>query len=482
MKTRPILIAALSLFLAGGATWWWQRTGSVQAIVSDARPPPPDLTAESQVLRELIGSADAKARSRLTAAKGLAELSRLYYANGFLAEAMSCYDGLEQLNPGEPRWPHLHATILAGYGEIESAEKLWQRVLQLAPDYVAARLRLGDCFLKTNKPDKAAAEYAEVLRRKPGDSYAMLGLARIDVEAARWEKARERLETVVQQTNFTLGYDLIVSVYEQMGQPERAAAIRGAAKASGAFRDPPDPWLDELLDACYEPYRLALSAGVSARIGDPAAAIRLLDRAIALKPDDVTNHFQLATVYLAQGDVGAARDKFQQCTALSPEFADAWVQLSALQVQLGENAAAESTLARGLRACPNSAGLHLTRARNLRKAGLPGEAITEFQNSIRLRPNEPDAYIELGNTYIALGNETEGIQQMRAALETEPGHPIALSVLAYHAITTGNETEARHALTGISHQPRIDHELSAQLIEAYKQAFGRDWIPDKPNE
>ena len=217
---RPVLIAIVSLVLAGGATGWWQRAGTVQAIVSDALPSPPDLTAESQVLRELVVSANAKARSRLTAAKGLAELSRLYYANGFLAEAMSCYDGLEQLNPAEPRWPHLHATILAGYGEIEPAEKLWQRVLQFSPCYVAARLRLGDCYLKTNLPEKAAAEYAEVLRRNPADAYAMLGLARIDLEASRWEKARERLETVVQQTNFTLGYDLIVSVYERMGQPE----------------------------------------------------------------------------------------------------------------------------------------------------------------------------------------------------------------------------------------------------------------------
>jgi tetratricopeptide (TPR) repeat protein len=213
--------------------------------VAATLPPVPDLSAVPVVLRERIGAAESRALGRLTAAKGLAELSRFYHANGFLAEAVRCYGGLEQLAPVEPRWPHLHASILAGYGEIEPAMQSWRRVIQLAPAYVPARLRLGDCLLKANRPDEAAAVYADVLRIAPNDSYAVLGLARIDLEAGRWDQARQRLETVVSQTNYNLGYDLIVSLYERIGQRERAAAIRGSAKASGAYRDPPDPWLDE---------------------------------------------------------------------------------------------------------------------------------------------------------------------------------------------------------------------------------------------
>ena len=228
---------------------------------------------------------------------------------------------------------------------------------------------------------------------------------------------------------------------------------------------------------CFDPFRLALSAGVSARIGDPATAIQLLKRALALTPDDVANQFQLGTVYLAQGDTKSARDQFELCTTLSPDFADAWAQLSALQARLGEPTAAERTLAKGLQACPNSPGLHLMRARNLKKAGLPGEAITEFQNSIRLRPNEPDAYIELGQTYFDLGHDKEGIQKIREALETDPGEPIALGVLAFYNISTSNESEARNWLTKVVNQPRSDRNQVEQLKAAFQQQFGRTFTP-----
>lgn len=480
-KWKLISLACLGLALAGGA-WWWQQAGNRLAIVATALPPTPDLSAAPAVLTEHIGAAHARALGRSTALKGLAELGRLYHANGFLEEATRCYAGLEQLAPSEPRWPHLHATILAGYGEIEPAAQLWRRVVQLAPEYLPARLRLGDCLLKANRPDDAAATYADVLKRSPADSYALLGLARIDLEAGRWDQARERLETVVKQTNFELGYDLIVSLYERLGQAERAAAIRGSAKASGAFRDPPDPWLDELMDLCFDPYRLALTAGVAARVGEPAKAIRLLERAVDLDPADVSSHFQLGGIQLIQRDFAAARAQFEHCTALAPDFADGWAHLSALQAQMGEGSAAARTLMTGLSHCPNSPGLHLMWARNLRAAGQNEQAINEFQTSIRLRPNEPDAYVELGNLYINLGNEDAGVRQMQLAIEADPGDPTALGVLAFRAISTGREIEARQWLDRVARQPRVPREQSTVLLQAYQQAFGRAFTPDRSND
>ncbi len=483
MKTKRFLLLLTCLLVAAaGGAWWWQQAGSRRAGVMAALPPTPDLSAAPAEMRARIVAAGARARGRFSARKGLAELGRLYQANGFLEEAMRCYAGLEQLAPAEPRWPHLHATLLAGYGEIEPAAQLWRRVVQLAPDYVPAQLRLGDCLLKANRPDEAAAMYAGVLKRSPENSYALLGLARIDLEAGRWDKARERLETVVSRTNYELGYDLIVSLYERIGEGERAAAIRGSAKASGAYRDPPDPWLDELMDLCFDPYSLALAAGLAARTGEPAKAVRLLERAIDLAPADVSSRFQLGVVSAAQGNAAVAREQLERCTVLAPDFADGWAHLSALQARMGEKAAAERTLLAGLSHCPDSPGLHLMRARDLRGRGQIGAAINEYRNSIRLRPNEPDAYVELGNTYIEAGNDSEGIQQMRAALETDPGEPLALSILAFHAITTGGEVEARQWLARVARQPRVPHEQVARLLEAYRQAFGRNWVPNQPNE
>lgn len=481
MKTKGklILLAGLALAASGGGWWWWQA-GNRLGLTAAALPATPDLSASPEVLQARIATAEIRARQRFSTLRGLADLSRLYHANGFLDEAMRCYAGLEQLAPAEPRWPHLHAHILAGYGEIEPALQLWRQVVKLAPAYGPARLRLGDGLLKANRPDEAAAVYAAVLKQSPTDSYALLGLARIDLEASRWDQARERLETVVRQSNYELGYDLIVSLYERIGRHDQATAIRGSAKASGAYRDPPDPWLDGLMDDCFDPYRLSLAAGVAARTGEPAAGIRLLERAMELNPGDVAYHFQLGGIYLALRDLPAARAQFDRCTVLAPDFADGWANLSALQAQAGEDVAAARTLQTGLSHCPESPGLHLMQARTLREAGQIAAAISEFQASIRLRPNEPDAYVELGNTYIGAGQEREGIAQLHQALEADPGDPAALGTLTFFAITTGDEAEARRWFARVSLQPRMPRPKVERLAEAFRQTFGHAWVPDPP--
>lgn len=473
-KAKLVLLFVV-LVVTGAGILWWQWAGNRLAIVREFRPARPDLSAVAEILRTHIAAAEARAQSRRTATSGLAELSRLLHANGFLEEAKQCYVGLERLEPNEPRWLHRHATILAGYGDLDPALILWQRVINITPSYLPARLRAGDCLLKSNRPEEAAAMFSEVLKQDPANSYALLGLARIDLEAHRWEQARERLEKVVSQTHYQLGYDLIVSLYERLGQSERAAAIRGATKASGAYRDLPDPWMDELIEVCFDPYRLSVAAGVAA----PSETIRLLERAIELAPDEVSYRFQLGCAAEAQRNFPLAREYLERCTIMAPDFADGWAHLSALQAQQGDNAASVRTVLAGLAHCPTSAGLHLMRARELKNDGRIAEAINEYQTSIHYRANEPDAYVELGNTLISAGRETEGIEQMRLALETDPGDPTALGVLTFFAITTGDETKAQLWFKRVNHQPRVPAAQMASLREIYRQTFGHDWVPPR---
>lgn len=471
-KFMRLALACAVLAAAGGGVWWWQA-GRTQSRVAAFLPALPDLESAPAALREHLVQADARARRHFGAVQGFAELSRAYHANGFLDEAARCYQGLQELEPAEPRWPHLDATIRAGYGEVEPALELWQRVRTLAPDYLPAHLRSGDGFLKANRPQEAAAAYEAALRLERDNPYAVLGLARLDLEAGRWDKARQRLEQVVNKTNYALGYDLIVSLYERMGLTQRATAIRGMAKAFGTYRDAPDPWFDSLIEDCMEPYRLSLAAGTIARTGDPATALRLLERAVMVAPEDVSVRFQLGTLLVEQGRLTEAQEQLERCTTLAPEFADGWAHLSSLLARQGRVTAAERVLAEGLKNCPQSPGLHLMLARNHQQAGRLGEAILSFQTSIRLRPNEADAYIELGNLYIASGRDAEAVREMARALEAEPGNPIALGVLAFGAISTGTEEEARQWLARVRNQPRVQDEQLSRLVTAYQKRFGR---------
>ncbi len=473
--TIKLTLAMGAVLLLGGGGWWYGAKSNQYAVVAAHLPPVPDLSADHPELVERIQAADANALTRFAARTGMIELSRLYHANGYLDAAAATYVGLAELEPAEPRWPHLHATILAGFGQATPAIERWDRAIALAPDYLPAQLRRADLMLKDNQIDAAAAAYRHVLEQERDNAWALLGLARIDLEKEAWRDARQRLERVVALTNYTLGYDLIVSLYERLGEDREAEAIRGRSFASGAYRDPTDPWLDALMADCYDSFRLSLEAGAKARHNDNETARRWLERAIVVAPNDVSAHFQLAGFLREQGDLPGAMTHYQRCTELDPQFADGWAQLSALQALTGNATASERTLQAGLENCPDSPGLHRMKARRLRDTGQTGAAIMAFRKAIKLRPNEPDPYLELGTTLLSADRTPEGIREVENALAWDPLNPTGLGILAYHAIETKDRAAADRWMTLVDRQPRIETSLVNQLRAVYRGAFGERW-------
>lgn len=472
MQRRRILILGTAVTTVAAAAVWWQLDAK-RARVRTAVPPMTAVDAWPEEFRERLALERMRAASLWGGTAALGELSRLYHANGFLREAMQCYSTLENLEPAEPRWLHRHATLLAGFGESDAALTRWERVRTLAPTYLPAQLKLGDLLVKMNQPERATTVFKAVLQRQSEEPHALLGLARIDLEAKRWADARTRLETVVAKTNYTLGYDLIVTVYEHFGDTGRAAEIRGRAKASGAYREVADPWVDELIEACHDVYRLSLEAGLASRNGETARAKRLLERAVALAPQDVAARFQLAGVLAEQRDEHGARRELERCTTVAPTFADAWAHWAASLLRTGDAAGAERVTAAGLRACPESPGLWVMRARQLRDAGRALDAVAAFETAIRHRPNEAEPYLELATTLFRLERVPDGLKRLEQALAAEPEHPPTLALLAFHAITSGNEPAARSWMQRVQRQPRVPREQADRLKAAYREQFGK---------
>ncbi len=461
-----------ALLAALGAGWWaMEQRSSGGALI--ALPVAPHLDETQDQLREEVDAATARAGDSPKAAlEALKRLARLYHANGYIDEAQAAYEILEEVDPNEPRWPHLHAVILAGFGDFEQSMARWRRVIELAPDYLAAHLRLAEAELKSNRPEEAAAIYEAVLRRWKDEPYARLGLARLDFEAERWEEARQRLEPLVAQTDYRLGYDLIVSVYEKLGREREAKAIRGQMKASGAFREAPDPWMDELLDVCFDPYRIAIAAGARS---DPKEARALILRAIELAPGEVSYRLQLVSHYTEQKDAPAALEALRELTTRAPNFADGWARLASFYQDFRQDEAAARAVATGLEHCPDSPGLRLMWGSMLRRAGRLDEAIRELNRSIELRPNEAPAYVELAHAQVSQGSIEAGLQSLRRSLEAEPENPAALTYLAFHAVAAGNRAEADEWMQRVARQPRIAAEPARRLAEAYRAKFGREW-------
>ena len=445
----------------------------MHAVVARSLPARPDLHSWPAELQTRADRAEAGARGYFRPAVALAELSRLYHANGFFDEANACYEGLQRAQPHEPRWPHLEASILAGNGQLDQALPLFRRAVALAPDYLPARLRLADTLLKSNQTAEAAQVYGEVLAQHREEPYALLGLARCALAVGDWDKARDYAQrSLAANPDFIGGLIFAATVDEHFGAVAEVKAVRARASTK-EYVELSDPWLDGVIDDCYDPYRLSVAAAVALAHDDTATAERWLQRAIDFSAKSAAYHRQLANLYVRLKNNPAARQHFQEATRLEPTDSDAWAFLVNLLNSTGDRLAAYRAVVAGLASCPDSRALHYAYGHMLTEDGRFPEAMVQLREAKRLQPNEANAYVDLALIYFQLEQIDNGVAEMRDALRVQPDHPLALTLLTRRAIDVGDVSGADALFRRIRQQSRISTDDIAALTQSYQQRFGR---------
>ena len=101
----------------------------------------------------------------------------------------------------------------------------------------------------------------------------------------------------------------------------------------------PDPWLDELLNYCFDSYRLETVADSAGLAGDKAGALRLFERAVTVSPDNSTAQRLLGNHLMKMGDLALARKHLERAVALNPKEADNWSYLILLLNKIGDTEA-----------------------------------------------------------------------------------------------------------------------------------------------
>ncbi|HYD84946.1 MAG TPA: tetratricopeptide repeat protein, partial [Opitutus sp.] len=357
------MLLGIAVIALAVSTFLHLRTREQRSLAAPGVAARPDLRGWPDALGAEIADAENHVFERGAPVAGLARLATLYHANGFYAEAQQAYRVLRDLQPREPEWTHRAAHLHATLGELPEAIALWRQTLERAPDYVPASIGCGEALLKSGKTAEAATMFSAVLARDSANVYAQLGLARIDVANENWTAAQPRLETIANQTDGLLGADLLATVYERLGASERSAALRAPKKSHGLYVTIEDPWIDEIMDACYDTYRLALESGTAAIRDDRARAERLILRALELEPNDANLNFHAGQQARQRSALGSARSYLERAVRLDPALSDAWAALVSLQQQQGQMQAAAQTLNQALEANPDSAVLLLERAR-----------------------------------------------------------------------------------------------------------------------
>ena len=135
-----------------------------------------------------------------------------------------------------------------------------------------------------------------------------------------------------------------------------------------------------------------------------ADAIRDLERATKLKPDDEAAWYFLGDAYNGQGAPDKAIAALQHAVELKPKDADAWYALGNAYNDKEAFPDAALTYQKGIKVNPNDADLWYALGDTYSSLGRYNDAVVAYKEAIRLKPDDADAWHYLGYAYASLGN------------------------------------------------------------------------------
>jgi tetratricopeptide (TPR) repeat protein len=470
-SAKTLLYSLVPLAIAAGGFLLWQG-GAAHRRWEQLRPATPAAVGDSApgLDARLATSAEKFARWPVDRA-ALAEYALLCHANGLLPEAIPGYEALIALDPAEARWPHLLAGILSGFGRMDEALPLLSKTTELAPEQSIGWLRLGEARLKNNQTTEAAAAFAQVLRRKSAETYALFGLARCDLQAGRLTAARSRLqEAVAADPDFPGAQSLLATVFEQLGNPAAAEAARLRVRGDGHYTEAPDPWAVDLTAYCHNPYTLLVAASALSSDGKHREALPLLERAITLAPRDARLHRQQGNALVRLGDLPAARPKLERALTLDPANEKIRTDLINVLKGLKDIPAVDQVVREGLVASPQSMAFRFEAGLSAARNGHTDEAIGYFEEVWQRQPDQTAAPCELATVYFASGRAEDGQTVLEKIIAQHPDDPATLTMLVRRGI------EVRDPRTGdwMRRAQATGKALPAlaELRQAYFARFG----------
>lgn len=470
------------------------------------------LAIALQAVEELDAGAEITSREK---ARALGRLGSLYLLYDFTDSAEPALENARSLAPDEFEWPYYLGVLHTRDGDLIPGLRSFERCLEIRPQDLAARIRLGRILLDVDRPDEAADHFRAVLEIDAGNAAAHAGLGRAALAMETSEMAVEHLLRAVEiQPQATTLHHQLGLAYRKLGNHE-AAAEHLARNTYGpvVFADP----LMDRLGLQVRSARAYLKRGNQAlEQGRLAAAVGHYRRGVEIDPQDKLLHYNLALALIrSDHDRSAAIEHLRMALELDPEYRDAHYNLAAALAQVGERESATTHFERAYRIDPSDHLAHLEWARGLmatdeRQSGVselklvlqdaaerrpeiaaqaalelardatvdqPAEAEAHFRRALELDPELTEAHSGLGRVLAQRGEFPEAADEYRRAVETAPENSEAWFGAAMATLLAEDEAGALEileaALQAIPTDTNLTHAL-ARLLAAASSPSVRD--------
>ena len=380
-----VLLAIASVGLAWSRGWF-----------APPREIPGDVTEGDADVVAAVQKARAAVAKEPKSANAWGRLGQVLQIHSYFDPALVAYAEAIRLDPRNPDWPYLRASILlvsaAPADAIPDLERAAERGLG-----ESARLRLAELLIGQGRFEEAGDTASKVLQARPNDPRAHLAMAQVAVSRQAWAECLRRLDAVADAPQAQKqACSLRLLAYGRLG--DAAAAKRERDRLAKLPDDPawPDPLLDELarLQVGLVP-RLTNSLNLLKQ-GQQRQAVAALHDAIRDYPDSALAYGALGRCMAILQDYPASEEALLKCLELDPESADIWAVLALVRVERKDPKGAMKCLLEVIRLKPTDAESHYKAGRLRADIGDRAGAAESFRQAIRFRPDYPEAREALG--------------------------------------------------------------------------------------
>jgi tetratricopeptide (TPR) repeat protein len=217
-------------------------------------------------------------------------------------------------------------------------------------------------------------------------------------------------------------------------------------------------------------YNLALAL---LRKGDRARAMHELRTAIQQKPDSVSSHFALGSVFEDEKKLGDAEQQFRSALKIDPHFAPGAIRLSEVLITEGKPQAAVACLEDAVQQAPPDqteplwAALGVAYAEN----GEMEKALATLKHLVAVQADSADAHFKLGLVYARQGSSTDdegAVTEFREALRLDQGMDPARIALGRVLISLQKFSEAAPVVLDYTRRQPKDAQGFYALGQAYQ--------------
>lgn len=175
-----------------------------------------------------------------------------------------------------------------------------------------------------------------------------------------------------------------------------------------------------LLAEADNPEALHLLGVLRLQQGDPAKAVELVARAVALEPSVPAFHANLAEAYRTQGQLERALGCCRTALQLFPDYPEALHNLGVVLHGLGRHAESIEPLRRAVELQPDFAAAHNALGMSQRELGNIDEAMAHFQQAVALQPEYAPARTNLGLMLLDRDQKEEALAHCQEAARLLP--------------------------------------------------------------